>query len=175
MRAGWYERPGSAYEVITVGEMPTPEPGPGEVRVRVHASGISPSDYKRRASAKGGMEFPRIVPHSDGAGVVDAIGEGVVAVRPGDRVWVMDAQYKRPFGTAAEYVVLPQAKVAVLPDNVSFEAGACLGIPAITLDAGGTTDRKHALEEWIDLEKTSSLRGMQMMLATLLTLAGIQV
>lgn len=132
MRAGWYERPGSAYEVITVGEMPTPDPGPGEVRVRVHASGINPSDYKRRASAKGGMEFPRIVPHSDGAGVVDAVGESVVAFRPGDRVWVMDAQFRRPFGTAAEYVVLPESKVASLPDNVSFEIGACLGIPAMT-------------------------------------------
>lgn len=132
MRAGWYERPGSAYEVITVGEMPTPEPGPGEIRVRLHASGISPSDYKRRASAKGGMEFPRIIPHSDGAGVVDAVGEGVRAFRPGDRVWTMDAQFKRPFGTAAEHVVLPEAKVAPLPDGVPFEVGACLGIPAMT-------------------------------------------
>lgn len=132
MRAGWYERPGSAYEVITVGEMPTPEPGPGEIRVRLRASGISPSDYKRRASAKGGMEFPRIIPHSDGAGVVDAVGEGVRTFRPGDRVWTMDAQFKRPFGTAAEYVVLPEAKVAPLPDGVPFEVGACLGIPAMT-------------------------------------------
>jgi NADPH2:quinone reductase len=132
MRAGWYERPGSAYEVITVGEMPTPEPGPGEVRVRLRASGISPSDYKRRASAKGGMEFPRIIPHSDGAGIVDAVGEGVRAVAPGDRVWTMDAQFKRPYGTAAEYVVLPEAKVALLPDGIPFEIGACLGIPAIT-------------------------------------------
>jgi NADPH:quinone reductase len=132
MRAGWYERPGSAYEVITIGEMPTPEPGPGEVRVRLHASGISPSDYKRRASAKGGMEFPRIVPHSDGGGIVDAIGGGVGAFRPGDRVWTMDAQFKRPYGTAAEYVVLPEAKVASLPDGVPFEIGACLGIPAMT-------------------------------------------
>lgn len=132
MRAGWYESPGSAYEVITVGEMPTPDPGPGEVRVRLYASGISPSDYKRRASAKGGMEFPRIVPHSDGAGVIDAIGDGISPFQTGERVWVMDAQFRRAFGTAAEYVVLPAAKVAPLPDNVSFEAGACLGIPAIT-------------------------------------------
>lgn len=132
MRAGWYERPGPAYDVITVGEMPTPEPGVGEVRVRLHASGISPSDYKRRASAKGGMEFPRIVPHSDGAGVVDAVGDGVTAFRTSDRVWVMDAQFRRPHGTAAEYVVLPEAKVAPLPGNVPFEVGACLGIPAMT-------------------------------------------
>jgi len=132
MRAGWYERPGPAYEVITVGDMPTPDPGPGEVRVRLHASGISPSDYKRRASAKGGMEFPRIVPHSDGAGVVDAVGPGVTGFREGARVWVMDAQFRRPYGTAAEYVVLPEAKVAVLPDGISFEVGACLGIPAMT-------------------------------------------
>jgi NADPH:quinone reductase len=132
MRAGWYERPGAAYEVITIGEMPTPEPGAGEVRVRLRASGISPSDYKRRASAKGGMEFPRIIPHSDGAGVVDAIGDGVRAFQPGDRVWTMDAQFKRPFGTAAEYVVLPEAKLAPLPDGIPFAVGACLGIPAMT-------------------------------------------
>jgi NADPH2:quinone reductase len=132
MRAGWYERPGPAHEVIVVGEMPTPEPGPGEVRIRLHASGISPSDYKRRASAKGGMEFPRIIPHSDGAGVVDKVGDGVRDHTPGDRVWTMDAQFKRPFGTAAEYVVLPVEKIAPLPANVSFEAGACLGIPAMT-------------------------------------------
>lgn len=132
MRAGWYERPGSAYEVITVGEMPTPEPGAGEVRVRLRASGISPSDYKRRASAKGGMEFPRIIPHSDGAGTIDAVGEGVRAFKPGDRVWTMDAQFGRAYGTAAEYVVLPQAKIAPLPEGVPFEIGACLGIPAMT-------------------------------------------
>ncbi|MGE5539563.1 MAG: NADPH:quinone reductase [Gemmatimonas sp.] len=132
MRAGWYERPGPAHEVIVVGDMPTPEPGPGEVRVRLHASGISPSDYKRRASAKGGMEFPRIIPHSDGAGAVDAVGAGVTSFDRGDRVWTMDAQFKRPYGTAAEYVVLPEAKLAVLPDHVSFEEGACLGIPAMT-------------------------------------------
>jgi len=132
MRAGWYERPGSAYDVITVGEQPTPEPGPGDVRVRLYASGISTSDYKRRASAKGGMEFPLIIPHSDGAGVIDAVGDGISAYQPGDRVWTMDAQYRRAFGTAAEYVVLPQGKVAPLPEGVSFETGACLGIPAMT-------------------------------------------
>jgi NADPH2:quinone reductase len=132
MRAGWYERPGPAHDVIVVGEMPTPEPGPGEVRVRLHASGISPSDYKRRANAKAGMEFPRIIPHSDGAGVVDAVGEGVGGYARGDRVWTMDAQFKRPFGTAAEFIVLPATKIAPLPDSASFEVGACLGIPAMT-------------------------------------------
>ncbi|HTI85378.1 MAG TPA: NADPH:quinone reductase [Alphaproteobacteria bacterium] len=132
MRAGWYERPGPAHDVIVVGEMPTPEPGPGEVRVRLRASGISPSDYKRRANAKGAMEFPRIIPHSDGAGLVDAVGEGVRGYARGDRVWTMDAQFKRPYGTAAEYIVLPAEKIAPLPDAASFEAGACLGIPAMT-------------------------------------------
>ncbi len=149
MRAGWYERPGSAYEVITVGEQPTPEPGPGDVRVRLYASGISPSDYKRRASAKGGMEFPLIIPHSDGAGVVDGVGDGVTAYQPGDRVWTMDAQFRRPFGTAAEYVVLPQAKIAPLPEGVSFEIGACLGIPAMTAHRAvfldGSVDNKTVL------------------------------
>ena len=132
MRAGWYERTGSADDVITVGEMPTPQPGPGEVLVRLHASGISPSDYKKRGNTKAGMEFPRIVPHSDGAGVIAALGKGVEKFTIGQRVWIFNGQWERPFGTAAEYIALPVFQVRPLPQNMSFIEGACLGIPAMT-------------------------------------------
>jgi NADPH2:quinone reductase len=118
--------------VITVGETSTPTPGPGEVLVRLKASGINPSDYKRRGNTKAAMEFPRVIPHSDGAGVVAAVGAGANRFRPGDRVWVYHAQWGRPNGTAAEFVALPEALIQPLPDNVSFEQGACLGIPAMT-------------------------------------------
>ena len=132
MRAGWYEKNGPAEEVIVVGDMPTPEAGPGEVLVRLHASGISPSDYKKRGNAKGGMEFPRIVPHSDGAGVVAALGVGVSGLTTGQRVWVFNGQWERPYGTAADYIVLPAFQVRPLPDGMSFAEGACLGMPAMT-------------------------------------------
>ncbi len=132
MLAGWYEKGGPADDVICVGEMERPVAGHGEVLVRLHASGINPSDYKKRGNASAKMEFPRIVPHSDGAGVVEAVGPGVEEFRPGDRVWVFNAQWKRPMGTAAEYIALPASLVRHLPSNVSFAEGACLGIPAMT-------------------------------------------
>lgn len=132
MRAGWYERPGPANQVITIGEMDSPGPNPGEVLVRVHASGINPSDYKRRANTKSAMEFPRIIPHSDGSGMVAALGAGVKDLREGDRVWVYNAQWRRPLGTAAEFVSLPARQVRPLPGNLNFVEGACLGIPAMT-------------------------------------------
>ncbi|HEY8581005.1 MAG TPA: NADPH:quinone reductase [Beijerinckiaceae bacterium] len=132
MRAGWYERCGAADEVIAVGEAPTPTAGPGEVLVRLHASGINPSDYKRRANVAAGIEFPRVIPHSDGAGVIAGVGEGVDGHRVGDRVWTFHAQWARPWGTAAEYVALPAALVRPLPAPLGFEQGACLGIPAMT-------------------------------------------
>lgn len=130
MLAAWYEEKGAAREVLQLGGLPTPEVGPGEVRVRVHASGVNPSDTKRRA--RRGMEFPRVIPHSDGAGVVDRVGEGVSPSRLGERVWTWNAQFGRPFGTAAEYVVLPSEQAVRLPDNTSFEEGACLGVPCMT-------------------------------------------
>src|SRR3546814_3297444 len=108
MRAAYYEKLGPAEEVLRVGEIDTPEPGPGEVRVKVHVSGVNPSDWKaRRRGRAGGMPFPKIIPHSDGAGVIDAVGEGVDRARIGPRVWVLNAQWKRPSGTAAESVCLP--------------------------------------------------------------------
>ena len=110
--------------------MPLPEPGPGEVRVRVQASGVNPSDVKTRLAPQ--MRHPEVTPHSDGAGVIDAVGSGVPAARLGERVWTYNAQWRRPWGTAAEAVVLPAALAVPLPDGVSVETGACLGIPALT-------------------------------------------
>jgi NADPH:quinone reductase len=130
MRAAWYTRNGSAREVLTVGELPTPEPGPGEVRVRLHASGVNPSDVKSRRGRP--LAGPLVVPHSDGAGVIDRVGAGVPPDRVGQRVWIWNGQWKRAMGTAAEFIALPGAQAVALPDSTDFAAGACLGIPALT-------------------------------------------
>lgn len=134
MKAAFYERKGPAAEVIELGELERPAPGPGEVLVAVHASGVNPSDTKGRGGARGNvvMPFPRIVPHQDGAGVIEAVGEGVPQSRVGERVWLYEAQLGRPFGTAAEYVALPAHQAVPLPEGVSFAEGACLGVPALT-------------------------------------------
>ncbi|MDF2765090.1 MAG: NADPH:quinone reductase [Rhodospirillales bacterium] len=135
MKAAWYERNGPAREVLQVGTLADPVPGPGEVLVRVHVSGVNPSDVKSRAGARGGMAFARIVPHSDGAGVVEAVGPGVDKARIGERVWLWNGQWRRPFGTAAERIALPAEQAVKLPDGASFDAGACMGIPAMTAEA----------------------------------------
>jgi NADPH2:quinone reductase len=131
MRAAYYEKNGPARDVLYVGEIATPEPGPGEVRVRLKFSGVNPSDVKARGGSRKIM-WPQLVPHSDGAGEIDAVGEGVAKTRMGERVWTWNGQWQRPLGTGAEYIVLPQALAVALPPQVSFEAGACLGIPAMT-------------------------------------------
>src|ERR1700758_5437904 len=133
MRAAWYEKQGPAREVLVVGEMPDPCPAAGEVRIRIAASGINPGDIKKRQDAFGyGMAYPRVIPHSDGAGRIDQVGPGVNSEWMGRPVWCYGAQSYRPFGTAAEFTVVPVEQVAPLPDNVSMEQGACLGIPGIT-------------------------------------------
>jgi NADPH:quinone reductase len=133
MKAAWYEKQGPAREVLKVGEMPDPTPAAGEVRIRMEASGVNPGDTKKREDAfRYGMPYPRVIPHSDGAGRVDRIGEGVSSDWMGRSVWCYGAQSYRPFGTAAELTVVPADHVAPLPQNVSMEQGACLGIPGIT-------------------------------------------
>jgi NADPH:quinone reductase len=133
MKAAWYEKQGPAQDVLHVGEMPDPMPAPGEVRIRISASGINPGDVKKREDTFSvGMPFPRVIPHSDGAGTVDQVGEGVPQEWLGQRVWCYGAQSYRPFGTAAEFTVVPLDRIAPLPAGVSFEQGACLGIPGIT-------------------------------------------
>src|ERR1700751_2944137 len=109
MRAAYYEKSGSAADVLHVGEVETSQPGPGEVRVKLATSGVNPSDVKSREGRTRKIAFPRVVPHSDGAGVIDKVGSGVAPARVGERVWVWNGQWKRPFGTAAEHIVLPEA------------------------------------------------------------------
>jgi NADPH2:quinone reductase len=132
MRAAFYDVNGKAKDVLQVGEVPTPAPGPGEVRVRLKTSGVNPSDVKSRLGATRKMAFPRVIPHSDGAGEIDAVGEGVSNSRIGERVWIWNGQWKRAFGTAAEYIAVPQRQAVTLPAGIGFDIGAGLGIPAIT-------------------------------------------
>jgi NADPH2:quinone reductase len=133
MQAAFYERTGPASDVLRIEEMPDPVPGPGEVRVRVAWSGVNPSDVKARAGARTkSLPFPRIIPHSDGAGVIDQVGPDVPFGRVGERVWIWNAAWTRPFGTAAQYVTLPSEQAVSLPENTDLAAGACLGIPALT-------------------------------------------
>ena len=129
MRAAWYLKNGEAKDVLVVGELVTPQAAPGEVLVRLASSGVNPSDVKsRRARPLSDM----IVPHSDGAGTIEAVGAGVPASRVGERVWLWNGQWGRSMGTAAQYIALPSVQAVNLPPNVDFAAGACLGIPALT-------------------------------------------
>lgn len=130
MKSAWYEKNGEARDVLQVGEQPTPSPGAGEVLVRLHASGVNPSDVKSRRGRP--LAWPAVIPHSDGAGVIAGTGDGVAPSRMGERVWVWNGQWQRPFGTAAEYIVLPATQAVALPDAVGFDTAACFGIPALT-------------------------------------------
>ncbi|MFL0800629.1 MAG: NADPH:quinone reductase [Agarilytica sp.] len=135
MNAIWYEALGSAATVLHYGELETPTPAAGQVLIKLHASSVNPSDVKMRAGTRAGgtkMAYPKIIPHSDGAGVIAEVGLGVDTNRIGQRVWLTNGQWNRAFGTAAEYIAIDEALVAPLPDNTSFDTGASLGIPAIT-------------------------------------------
>lgn len=151
MKAIWYEKFGEAADVLTYGDMPDPTPGTGEVVVRIRATGVNPSDAKLRSGARPGavMAFPRIIPHSDGAGEIVGVGEGVDKARIGERVWIWNGQWQRAFGTAAELIALPSDQAVAVPDRVRFEDAACFGIPAMTawaaVFAGGPVDGKTVL------------------------------
>ena len=133
MKAVWYEKQGEARDVLQYGDRAMPEPERGEVRVRLYTSAVNPSDVKKRAGAQpAGFENGFVIPHSDGAGVIDAVGEGVPEQQCGQRVWVYQAQFARNCGTAAQYVTLPSAMAPALPDNAGFDVGACIGIPIMT-------------------------------------------
>jgi NADPH2:quinone reductase len=143
MRAATYRTKGRATDVLRVEELALPEPDLGEVRVKVSFSGVNPSDVKSRAGAANpAMDFPVVVPHSDGAGVIDALGPLVISRRVGQRVWLFNAQWGRAMGTAAEYVVVPAQMAVPLPDDVPLEVGASIGIPLMTayhaIDACGS-------------------------------------
>jgi NADPH:quinone reductase len=131
MRAAFYTKQGPARDVLQVGEQSTPEPEPGDVRVRLKTSGVNPSDWKSRSGRSGPMSAPLIIPHSDGAGDIDKVGPGV-AGRVGERVWTWNGQWRRPRGTAAEYIVLPTEQAVLLPAHIGYAEGACFGIPALT-------------------------------------------
>jgi NADPH2:quinone reductase len=134
MKAAFYQTKGAAREVLQIGERPDPQPAPGEVRVRIAISAVNPSDTKNRGGHRGNvqMPFPVVIPHQDGAGVIDMVGDGVDPARVGERVWVYEATLGRPFGTAAQYTTVPAHKAVRLPDGVGFDVGACMGIPAMT-------------------------------------------
>lgn len=135
MKAIAYSAFGAAADVLRLTDLPTPEPAPGEVLVRLAHSGVNPSDVKSRAGARPGvtqLPFPMIVPHSDGAGVIAAVGEGVEAARIGQRVWIWNGQWRRAHGTAAEMIALPAAQAVPLPEGMSLDDGATLGIPGLT-------------------------------------------
>ncbi len=149
MRAITYDRFGPAKDVLTLEDIPVPVPGPGEVLVRLVTSGVNPSDNRARAGGRPGVTkppFPKIIPHSDGAGIIEAAGEGVPSERVGERVWIWNGQWQRAFGTAAEYIALPSGQAVTLADHVSFEEGAVFGIPGLTachavLGGGAVTDK----------------------------------
>ena len=152
MRAITYSRFGPATEVLELKTLDMPSPAPGEVLVRLKTSGVNPSDIRARAGGRPGVTeppFPLIIPHSDGAGIIEAVGDGVSQDRIGKRVWIWNGQWQRAFGTAAEYIALPAAQAVTLPETVSFEEGAVLGIPGLTavhaVLGGGPVDGKTVL------------------------------
>jgi NADPH2:quinone reductase len=133
MRAAWFDTFGPAKDVLHVGELDNPVAAAGEVLVRLHTSGINPSDVKKRTgSFPNLLDAGLVIPNSDGAGVIEAVGDGIDKARIGERVWIYQAQYGRRFGTAAEYIAIDGTRAPKLPDNAGFDIGACLGIPAMT-------------------------------------------
>jgi NADPH2:quinone reductase len=149
MKAAVYDRNGAAAEVLRVAHIDTPEPGPGEVRVRMQLSGVNPTDWKSRSGATARPIDGFQVPHHDGAGVIDAVGDDVPASRIGERVWTWMAAAGQCYGTAAQWSVVPSRQAVALPDGASEELGACLGVPAMTahrcLFADGPVAGKNVL------------------------------
>ena len=132
MKAVWYESIGEAEQVLNYGDLEDPQINDGEVLVKLKTSGVNPSDVKIRAGARGELQFPRIIPHSDGGGIIVKVGEEVSEDRIGERVWIWNGAFGRAFGTCSELIVLPSSQAVTMSDDVSFETAACLGIPAST-------------------------------------------
>jgi len=150
MKAVWFNQAGDADKVLQYGEMDVPSPAMGEVLVRIYASGVNPSDVKKRAGLQPpGFVDGFVIPHSDGAGIIEAVGEGVDPGRVGQHVFIYQAQYQRHWGTAAEYLVIAESRAARMPHSVSFDIGACAGIPMMTAHrcvfASGPVDGKTVL------------------------------
>ena len=146
MKAVWYEKLGDAKDVLQIGQIDDPSPDSNEVLISVKTSGVNPSDVKTRAGARGELQFSRVIPHSDGAGIIIDVGKNVNPNRVGEKVWIWNAAFGRPNGTCAELIALPEDQAVAMNDNVSFEAGACLGIPASTayygIFANGSIENK---------------------------------
>ena len=146
MKAVWYEKLGDAKDVLQIGQIDDPSPDSNEVLISVKTSGVNPSDVKTRAGARGELQFSRVIPHSDGAGIIIDVGKNVNPNRVGEKVWIWNAAFGRPNGTCAELIALPEDQAVAMNDNVSFEAGACLGIPASTayygIFANGSVENK---------------------------------
>ncbi|MEM7367088.1 MAG: NADPH:quinone reductase [Bacteroidota bacterium] len=133
MKAVWFNEFGKAREVLVYGELENITPAPGEVLIRLHASGVNPSDVKKRmGSAPSLLDQGFVIPNSDGAGIIEAVGEGIDPSRLGERVWTYNGQFGRRMGTSAEYISLPADQAVLLPKEASFAVGACMGIPAMT-------------------------------------------
>ncbi len=135
MQAMTYDTFGASHEVLRLRDLPNPLPQAGEVQVKLAFSGVNPSDVKARAGARPGVTkplFPLIIPHSDGAGEITVVGAGVDPARIGQRVWIWNGQWQRSHGTAASHITLPAHQAVPLPDGISLETGACLGIPGLT-------------------------------------------
>ena len=133
MKAAWYNKFGLAEDVLECGDYPTPEPATGEVKVRLYTSGVNPSDTKKRLGANPALlDDGPVIPNSDGAGEIVALGASVDNRKIGERVWLYNAQYGRQEGTSAEYVCVPSKQAVWMPDNASYEIGAMMGIPAMT-------------------------------------------
>jgi NADPH:quinone reductase len=149
VKAALYERYGPAAEVLRVDEIERPEPGPGEVRVKIETSGVNPTDWKSRSGATPRPIDGFQIPHHDGAGVIDVVGEGVDPARAGQRVWLWMAAAGQRWGTAAEWAVVPERQAVPLPGGASAELGASLGVPAMTahwcLFSDGPLDGKTVL------------------------------
>lgn len=135
MRAAWYSAFGPAESVFTVGHIGKPSPAENEVLVKLSFSGVNPSDVKARAGSRPGItkpQFDQIIPHSDGAGIIESVGSNVDPARISEKVWIWNGQWQRPLGTAAEYICLPAEQAVKMPPKMSFETGATLGIPGLT-------------------------------------------
>lgn len=133
MRAAYYNKSGPAHEVIQIGEFETPRPGPDEVLVKIKNSGVNPSDIKSRTTSFARVkDLLPLIPHTDGAGVVEEVGSNVRSLKSGDRVWIGFAMWRGSNGTCAEYVSVPENFVFPLPENTGFDVGACAGVPILT-------------------------------------------
>lgn len=146
--------------VLTLVERSVPVVGVGEVRVKIAVSGVNPTDWKARQGPGDTIASGGQVPNQDGAGVIDAVGDGVTGLKKGDRVWIWDAAWQRSDGTAQEYVTLPAAQVVPLPDSASFDIGACMGIPALTAYRALTAHRDSPLQL-----QPGALRGLTVLVA----------